>query len=837
RDANFYGTGLSRIVTGASVVPFRLPDATDANGDPIVTGALGTGSGFDHTIAELGDDSIGKHWEEVGFAQVFSGKTNEPIGGQIWGHSDRALYPHEISFIEDIDGDGNTELLLSANSSHGGRGSVSVYSYSDQYYTNDVNAPTNKRWVCILQIVGNSTADQIAYEIEDQQPDVNGDGVPDITFASRFWHMATDTPGQGGKPLARTHAKRGSGWVFLMPDSDVFTTMQADASWPALYPSATASDPEKYIKAPIVLSDDQYSMCVMKLKDVAGDKTGNQDPDDRVGEIGDLAAAGDIDGDGQMDWIVTAGHEDDHGNENYVLYGYLSYNGVNNADSSFALTDTSEAAVFVDCKRDGNGDPILNSNGDCIETFVTYNTSTNVPNELIMHDWVERPAQPGLPTTYEHGTNADFVITPGTQRSMSVNRGSIVGRQLDGELFTDTSNGIDESSPADMAIIHFSGSNPSAFQYGHVNVFLDLPEHFGSGKPIRTEMDAYSSGPLEITYDHSSETYTTPGGETLTPFVVLEKDKVVGINTVPVLGYHAANVDVAGNMDGDANGDAELAIGMPKGFNIDGVNGQDLNVSLVRIIDIGLKDYDDDASTPDEPFGIVMTIQGESPYFSSGTTYDPDYNYDATDPLSGVTLDDSGVSWSGMKAEGVGDQDGDGRDDLMLLASSLGTIVNKAVIPSTDSSNTSSVPITHGTNQRPYMVDGGATYVVLTPPAEADLNSHLVSLNVATDMVRVSMKFNSISPAVPAGYSADDPASSTWDQLQYRVRFNEIGASMPTTWQPVTATYNAATGRIELVAEFPLADVNDYGDIEVETRSKPNFKHAIDRTWLISGTP
>ncbi|MEO1585526.1 MAG: hypothetical protein AAFR96_13270, partial [Planctomycetota bacterium] len=46
RDANFYGTGLSRIVTGASVVPFRLPDATDANGDPIVTGALGTGSGF-----------------------------------------------------------------------------------------------------------------------------------------------------------------------------------------------------------------------------------------------------------------------------------------------------------------------------------------------------------------------------------------------------------------------------------------------------------------------------------------------------------------------------------------------------------------------------------------------------------------------------------------------------------------------------------------------------------------------------------------------------------------------------------------------------------------------
>ncbi|MBC7772972.1 MAG: FG-GAP repeat protein, partial [Pyrinomonadaceae bacterium] len=85
----------------------------------------------------LCQDPIG---EQIGFCRVISGRTGKvdelrtgAIGQDIWGNFDSAKFAHEISPIDDLDGDGRAEIVLTSNAVYGGRGAVFVYAFSSNY--------------------------------------------------------------------------------------------------------------------------------------------------------------------------------------------------------------------------------------------------------------------------------------------------------------------------------------------------------------------------------------------------------------------------------------------------------------------------------------------------------------------------------------------------------------------------------------------------------------------------------------------------------------------------------------------------------------------------------
>lgn len=237
--------------------------------------------------------------ERVGFCRIISGiqrhttgpnPTVDQIGEDIWGNADNCRMAHEIAALPDVDGDGNADVVLTSNTSDGGRGSINVYAFSNKY--NIPYSPTGqKHWVCILRIVGNLPSSELAYDFEDFSADFNGDGQVDLVASSGWWRPS------GNRDDFTGRRQLGAGWVFLLPKKEVFQIVQGDASWPALpgvtFPGGTT------LKSPLTMTENDASLVVHNPPSALSVPL---DP------VADLMVAGDLDGDSIPDLVASAGY-------------------------------------------------------------------------------------------------------------------------------------------------------------------------------------------------------------------------------------------------------------------------------------------------------------------------------------------------------------------------------------------------------------------------------------------------------------------------------------------------------------------------------------------------
>jgi len=652
-------SGLARVPTGAPDLPaYILPVASDI-----------TLPSPDYA-KDAADLASKTSWEKVGMMRVFSGRTNIQIGAEIWGHQDKSIFPHEIAPLSDIDGDGRDEMIISANTTEETRGSVNIMSYTNLYNERDTNGDlvdTTERWVCILRIIGQKNNSQFAYELEDKQSDYNGDGQNDITVSSKFWR----TPNDGG-------ADSGAGWIFLTPDESVFTGIQQSTTWDLF------DDPVKYgtrdkVKMPIELvAEDDYNMCVMQLNS-SGDALGEAPGDEvqKLGPIGDLIDAGDLDGDGYSDFAVAGSYEYDPGTGTIEVGSYY-----------FLLSDDGFAGTGTAAK--------------------TLHDKEARYNELDIDGRTLIETTPHDGFAIDVYRDAEIVIHGDELRDFRINRQSQFGINLDG-------NGSN-----DMALVTYKTNQSS---HGEVTVLLDDGnKRFKDDMAVTNIHDhipaSYSNRPGAIPHDHADldPDHTFSGND------MYESS---GTNTV-TLGK-ISDLRLAGNYDGLGDADCELSITTRKANNPGGSG----NINSMYISSVSVVEIPDSSGEPT----ILRTIQHETPVYNhfasttfTGSTYgrtgmqrrglkgDPAWDIDG-DGKDDLLLRDASTSGPVLKAP---DPAG-----------------SSTPIQIFDESLTGSGETYDG--YHPYMVDGqgpngggtpgrGSTHLLLSPPAEPEyLASHSYS--------------------------------------------------------------------------------------------------------------
>lgn len=472
-------------------------------------------SGYAETAANLATRDT---WNKVGMARVYSGRDNSQIGQELWSHRNHAIAPHEIGPLKDIDGDGRDELVLSANTYNGTRGGLYVMSYSANYNT---PGDTTERWVCIMRISGQNSASEFAYELEDAQSDFNNDGQNDIVAASTFWRADGDRAGN----------TTGAGWIFLTPPLQVFLDIQASSTWP--------TDPLRdNVKRPLeFVAEDDYNLCVMQLDDATGmpiDVENDVPPGAAaldIGSIGDIADAGDLDGDGHNDFAVFGFYRyDDQGTEVTTgsFYFLLSSDGFGSA--GYTLHDKQSSVIGITTDGSGHDVPQIDPNFDGVAVDV-----------------------------YQ---DAEVVFHGDANRGYSNNLRSYFRLNLDG------------TGSADMALVTYAGQYNAN---GIVDVLLDgqaLPRFSPTGS-IGSNIPPAGQRPLALFYYDSviAPEYTFSGSGTyasdgITP---LSLGNISGVNYV-------------GDFDGD--GDTELSIGTTKGYSLQTGNPNFSLINTVSVIDI-----------------------------------------------------------------------------------------------------------------------------------------------------------------------------------------------------------------------------------------------------------
>lgn len=629
-------TGVAGGVARAAIDAYVIPVSSEELGSPL------NATKYVHDAQALRGK---KNWDKVGFARVFSGRDGSQIGAEIWGHAYGCKFPHEVSPLKDIDGDGRDEVIMSSNTSDRDRGSVNVLSFTNLYNERDGSGnliDTTERWVCVLRIVGESNLSQISYELEDRASDFNRDGQDDIVTASRWWR-ALDTD----ENIDRMYSRTGGGWLFLTPPTSVFTAMQASAAWPI--------DTAREHKEPIeLIAEEHYNLCVMQL-----DSSGTAvycgvpgDPGDtcceRVGVISDLADAGDLDGDGESDLVVTGGYtegnpcEDDEISQVVGLYFLLSSSGWRAYDGANWITyklDNTRHSVVDSVKSEAaiSALPAGEKPWTISSTEVTVAIDAYQDSQLVIHGNASR----GFP---ENGP------------------GFLGGVNIGG-------TGSDES---DFALVSSAGGNSINSE---VLVLLDENDHFDSangqfGQAISTHM---GTGPVTIEYDtiRSSEKfyYIYSSGP--------DRPRIEDASGSQVATGTMSYVEFAGDYDGD--GDMEFAVTSQKVVSVSNPNGTGTDsstMSYMNIIDIG----DTLPSTSRLPGFILHAFLQETPvYYPSvtllGGTMTPGLK------RTGASFGPDGLHRRGLSAFTCGDLDGDGRDDILMRAPAFHAPILKAPDP------------------------------------------------------------------------------------------------------------------------------------------------------------
>ncbi len=271
------------------------------------------------------------------------------IGPDFWGKTHGGLWSHEITSIGDLDGDGRSEVILSANSARTGGGFLEIWAWTDQYYPHNAVNPGTIRWVKILEITGTddltdppkpslnsrTRMDEFGYNaysgpIPDANSpvgfdlDFNEDGQPDLIMATRFYrddqygHFVYRN-GSNGRNTAP-----GVVQVFLMPTKEVFQeirdfalqTCDIQSNWTG---ESGADDITDYL--PLRMTSDDYTI------KIAGDQIlrANDDTGPASGYPrwfgNEIDPAGDLDGDGVMDLAVAAPYHVDQ--DRYVDNTYF----------------------------------------------------------------------------------------------------------------------------------------------------------------------------------------------------------------------------------------------------------------------------------------------------------------------------------------------------------------------------------------------------------------------------------------------------------------------------------------------------------------------------------
>jgi hypothetical protein len=659
------------------------PLANRATDDAVI---LPGGPANSDTPAELRAQAI----ERVGFCRVVSGvqpllpNGNLPgTGGSwtgtnflspsIWGNANNVRLAHEIASIMDIDGDDRGELILGTNGTEGESGSINVFSYTNLYNVNrwhpdPLQRDETPRWVCIWRIIGDTPgASELAYELEDNLVDVNNDGRVDILAASVWWREDTG----GRNPSSCFTTQRGGGWVFLTPPETLFQAIQYSNTWPAL-------DGDPLVKRPLVMAEADASLKVHNPVITSG--CGPQ-------PVADLASAGDMDADGKLDLVVNAGFVDG-AVQRRGLYFFLSYDGYN---------DFSGATLCGSVERYTQ----LNAGGNAPEPNPAFTQLTLEPSQ------------------------ADFVIRGDSGYDFKYNTGSLTGMDFDNASPT---------VPGQPEVVLMWLAAAQGHNSGTVHMLMNMPGRFGAGVnggPTGSRYaEVFGAGQP---YGHPKR-YQFGGPDSLfqpsTDYEFISRFNPNGVPDPPSATHNSLSdtasiiaINIAGNFDGAGFLDCELAVNLvrnawqtPPAYNRgdavvlafpppSGGASPPAPTQLMRIIG------ENNKKTVTSDF----MLNNEEMDFLPCPIASPERGY-----WPKIINEDISVNQHGCMPEPGWDQDGDGRDDLIIRAPFFPKQVNTVPTCAPASPNcggTADVPPA-AANDSPYYVDGGADYLILSTPAQ-----------------------------------------------------------------------------------------------------------------------
>jgi len=522
------------------------------------------------------------------------------IGNNFWGHRSNSLWSHEINAIGDIDGDGRDDVLLTANGKANDQfgyydGLVEIWSFTSEY---NLDGDNKERWIKLVEIKGSiSTGDPRALELGYQSHhgpvpknpsnssddsdgfdlDFNNDGQQDLLLSSKFYRDSASGDFVGtGAPSGnsdRNYAP-GAAWVFLLPTADVFQHIKANGN-------ANTTDVKCNASGPANVSDNISDQLPLKFtsKDYSVHITGHQgyksatntpptaDSNTYPHHFGyDIDPAGDVDGDGSLDLIVSAPH---HMRNHDPVTGNYTYNS-----NAPLMNGKHEGAVYIflsnsNMDRDGSG-----SFTSFSELLPKYYLDTGIYPGPSPFGFVHTSSI-GIPGTIKQrfmpnnqlaftSEKADFVFAGVNDHGYTANIAAVgssieAGINLNGnndpdfvihnrlnsraEVIPDLYSRLYAKFPGPNGVI----TRPSEMteiwdsDHGTNNAYVG-PLDTGPGTAVRhiDETDAYAMSRSALTY----------GGVGYKQFDINEQDST---DYAAIGGFR-----IAGNHDGDKGGDCEL---------------------------------------------------------------------------------------------------------------------------------------------------------------------------------------------------------------------------------------------------------------------------------------